>query len=70
MLTFRTSPKYFYQMLNILCKDKKSNTNIPVVHIPMSHKTSFLYDKVFDSISKISNDLGIEINFNKKNMNN
>ena len=32
----------------------------------MSHKTSFLYDKVFDSISKIFNDLGIEINFNKK----
>lgn len=29
--TFRTSPKHFYQMLNILCKDRESNTNIPVV---------------------------------------
>ena len=64
--TFRTSPKHFYQMLNIVCKDRESNTNIPVVHIPMSHKTSFLYEKVFDSINKISKDLGIEINLNKK----
>ena len=59
--TFRTSPKHYYQMLNILCKDRESNSNIPVVHIPMSHKTSFLYDKVFDSINKIFNDLSIEI---------
>ena len=64
--TFRTSPKHYYQMLNILCKDRESNSNIPVVHIPMSHKTSFLYDKVFDSINKISNDLSIEINLDKK----
>ena len=64
--TFRISPKHFYQMPNILCKYKESNNNIPVVHIPMFHKTSFLYENVFDSISKISNDLGIEINLNKK----
>ena len=32
----------------------------------MSHKTLFLYEKVFDSINKISKDLGIEINLNKK----
>lgn len=35
-------------------------------YIPISHKTSFLYEKVFHSISKISNDLGIEINLNRK----
>ena len=29
-------------------------------------KPHLLYDKVFESISKISKDLGIEINLNKK----
>ena len=32
----------------------------------MSHKTLFLYEKVFDSINKISKDLRMKINLNKK----
>ena len=46
--TFRTSTRTYYQMLNILCKDKQTSRNIPVIHVPMSHKSSFLYDNIFE----------------------
>ena len=53
-------------MLNILCKDKQTSRNIPVIHVPMSHKSSFLYDNIFESINRISKDLNINLNINKK----
>lgn len=66
--TFRTSPRNYYQMLDILCKDKQTCRKIiPVIHVPMSHKSVYLYDNIF-SINRISKDLNINLYFEKKNV--
>lgn len=64
--TFRASPRNYYQLLNIISNDKQSGINIPVIHIPMSHKSEFLYLKIFETIEKICQDYNIEIKMNKK----
>ena len=64
--TFTTNPRNYYQMLKIICKDKQTSRNIPVIHVPMSHKSSFLYDNIFESINRISKDLNINLNIEKK----
>ena len=64
--TFRTSPKEFYQMLNIIANDSNSHNNIPVAHIPMIHKTQFLYEHVFNTLLNIISDNRLELSFDSK----
>lgn len=64
--TFRTSPKNFYLLLNIIVKDNQSGLNIPVIHVPMSHKSEFLYLKLFETINQICLDFNIKLNMNMK----
>ena len=64
--TFRTAPKGFYQMLNIIADDSNSHINIPVAHIPMTHKTQFLYEHVLNTLLNIASDNGLELSFDSK----
>lgn len=64
--TFRTAPKGFYQMFNIIANDSNSHINIPVAHIPMTHKTQFLYEHVFNTLLNIASDNGLELSFDSK----
>ena len=64
--TFRTTPKGFYQMLNIIAYDSISHNDIPIAHIPMTHKKQFLYEPVFNTILNFSSDNGLEISFDSK----
>ena len=52
--------------MNIIVKDKQSGLNLPVIHVPMSHKSEFLYLKIFETIEKISHDFNIKLNMHKK----
>ena len=64
--TFRTCPKNYYQLFNIIAKDKQTGKNIPVIHIPMSHKSEFLYNKIFENLVNIGKDLNIDLKMEKK----
>ena len=64
--TFRTAPKGFYQMLNIIANDSNSHNNIPVAHIPITHKSQFLYEYVFNTLLNIASDNGLELSSDSK----
>ena len=64
--TFRTAPKGFYQMLNIIANDSNSHNNIPVAHIPITHKTLFLYEHVFNTLLNVASDNGLELSSDSK----
>ena len=61
--TFRSSPKKYYQTLNIICYSADTNTNIPVFHIPMSSKNLELYIEIFNDIINVCKRNNINLDF-------
>ena len=53
-------------MLNIIANDSISHNNIPIAHMPMTHKTQFLYEHVFNILLNIASDNGLELSFDSK----
>ena len=51
--TFKSCPKSFYQIYNIIGKDKKTGMIIPLIFILMSHKSYDSYYYVFDFIQTL-----------------
>lgn len=64
--TFTKSPRDYYQILNILCYDENSKSNIPVFLIPMNSKSVELYNTVFNEILNIFYINNIKIEFKNK----
>lgn len=63
--TFRSSPKKYYQTLNIKCYSADTNTNIPVFHIPMSSKNLELYIEIFNDIIYLCKQNNINLDFDE-----
>ena len=59
--TFKSCPKSFYQIYNIIGKDKKTGMIIPLIFILMSHKSYDSYFYVFDFIQKLLKKEKIEL---------
>ena len=51
--TFKFSPKGYYQTLNIISLNKKSNFHLPVFFIPMTNKSYISYRMVITVIKEI-----------------
>ena len=48
--TFYASPKKYYQLYNIIGKEKKSGINIPLAFVLMTHKSYSVYFHLFNNI--------------------
>ena len=48
---FLSSPKKYYQIFNILGKEKNSGKIIPLIYVSMSHKSFDLYYTLFSHIN-------------------
>ena len=44
------SPKNFYQTLNIICYDKEIKSYIPTLHCPMTNKSIYSHNSLFNEI--------------------
>ena len=51
--TFFCSPKRYYQVFNILGKDKNTNKIMPLIYVLMSHKSYNLYVCLFNNIKNL-----------------
>ena len=60
--TFKSSPKNFYQIINIAGFLPDINSIVPIFFIPVTAKSEFIYDKIFSDIKSILNDNGFNIN--------
>ena len=60
--TFKSSPKNFYQILNIAGYYKELNSIIPLVFIPMSSKSEIIYNKIFTDLIDIMENFNIKRN--------
>ena len=63
--TFLSSPKKYYQIFNILGKEKNSGKIIPLIYVLMSSKSFDLYYTLFSHINTLLIKLNIEVNFDK-----
>ena len=48
--TFKSSPKNFYQIMNILAKPVDYDHIIPIIHVLMSNKSYYSYINIFSDI--------------------
>ena len=62
---FLSSPKKYYQIFNILGKEKNSGKIIPLIYVLMSPKSFDLYYTLFSHINTLLIKLNIEVNFDK-----
>lgn len=51
--TFKSSPKNYYQMLNILCYDDENKDYLPVVHVFMTNKSYLSYYNIFKFLKNV-----------------
>ena len=64
--TFKTSPKGFYQTLNIICYCEEAKSTNPIFHISMTSKNKELYNSVFKEIINLLEMNKLDINFKDK----
>ena len=65
--TFKSSPKLYFQILNIVGYYKEINGIVPIFMIIMAGKSEYLYDIIFKDIKNILIDNGINIKNIPKN---
>ena len=58
--TFKIAPKNFYQVLNILSRNEKTNFTVPVAFVLMTSKTYESYLKIFQELKFIIQNYGIK----------
>ena len=63
--TFKTSPRGFYQTLNIMGFVEEIQMPIPLLIIPMTHKSFESYNNIFIIIKNLLENLNMKINFDK-----
>ena len=63
--TFKSSPKNFYQIMNILVKPDNYNHIIPIIHVLMSNKSYYSYINIFSDIKLNVFIKNIKINWEK-----
>ena len=60
--TFKSSPKNYYQILNIAGYFKEINSIIPLVFISITNKSEDIYNKIFHNLFEIMENINIKIN--------
>ena len=63
--TFRSSPKGYYQILNIIGNIKEKNLNIPILSVIMKTKKENSYYNIFETFKIMLNELKINVNFSE-----
>jgi hypothetical protein len=63
--TFRSAPKSFYQVLNLIGHLNDKNLLLPIVSIIMKNKTELSYIITFENLKLIFFENNIKIDFNK-----
>ena len=63
--TFKTSPRGFYQTLNIMGFVEEVKKPIPLLIFPMTHKSFEIYDIIFRELKYLLETLNIKVNYDK-----
>jgi len=63
--TFHSCPKNYYQLYNIIGKEKNSGVILPLIFIITTNKSYSLYYNIFSYIKSLINEYSLEINFKK-----
>ena len=63
--TFHCSPKNYYQLFNIIWREKKTGILLPLIFILMTSKSFFLYQNIFENIKTLLSNNNISIDFKK-----
>lgn len=63
--TFHCSPKNYYQLFNIIWREKKTGILLPLIFILMTSKSFFLYQDIFENIKTLLSNNNISIDFKK-----
>ena len=63
--TFLCYPKKFYQLFNIIAVIGENHFLFPIIHVLMTHKSSYSYEKIFNNINEIIKEMDIKFSFNK-----
>ena len=66
--TFKSSPKGYYQLLNIFEYFRKRDFYLPIANIALSNKSYELYEKLFKEFFPFYEMYNIDINFSKKSI--
>jgi hypothetical protein len=62
---FKTSPRGYYQTLNIMGFVEEIKRSIPLLIIPMTHKSFSSYNNIFITLKNLIDNLNMKINFDK-----
>ena len=63
--TFKSCPKNFYQLFNILVDIDQGKIVFPVAHILMTHKSSYSYKIIFEYLNNLIKSMEINFTFDK-----
>lgn len=66
--TFRSCPKKFDQLFNIIAVIEKNDFIFPIAHILMTHKSCYSYETIFKNINPILEEMNINFSFNKSHI--
>ena len=58
---FKSCPRSFYQILNITAFYEQINSNIPIFMIPLTGKSEYLYNKVFEDVINLLSENEMDI---------
>ena len=64
--TFKSAPKGWYQLFNILGYNKSNNIYLPLANIIMFNKSYEIYDKVIKEFLSFFENYKIDIDFKNK----
>ena len=63
--TFKSCPKNFYQLFNILVDIDQGKIVFPVAHILMTHKSSYFLKIIFENLNNLIKSMEINFTFDK-----
>ena len=63
--TFHCPQKNYYQLFNIIGREKKTGILLPLIFILMTSKSFFLYQNIFENIKTLLSNNNISIDFKK-----
>ena len=66
--TFKTSPRNFYQILNIVGYSEQNDLFIPIFTALLTSKTEKIYNYTLIEFRKLIKTLNIQINLRKSNL--
>ena len=66
--TFRSTPKKFYQLFNIIAVLEGNDFIFPIIHILMTHNSCFSYETIFKCLNQFIEEMQIEFSFNRSHI--